>query len=270
MNILIIGGGFIGKGLAVSFKEIHGFSVFVKTRMGELPDVDINLIIDCTSQKSKKECESFTVELAEIFKIFPDAKGVSLQSFSTLQTQPQSSELHNFGSKIIMHTPYSAVKEYKELCLLRDESLREKIHFAYLPVVLGEGGIWCHHSSALKAKGRFVNIPDCKVDWVTINFICEEIIRLQRTRGRQRLIASEGVSYLDELMALDKAVRTHYWYNQYFDAFSFGMLKLFSRYPFFINASFKAIELLFGQVSLYFPSVFYWFLFRVQSGFNRI
>lgn len=271
MNILIIGGGFIGSGLAMHFEKMHDINVYVKTREGELPSVEIHLIIDSTSQKSKKECEDFVAELANFVKLYPNASVVSLQSFSTLQTQPKSCALPNFGSKAVMHTPYSRVKEFKEQCLLSDNFLRGKMHFIYLPVVLGENGIWDQHSKTLKATGKIVNIPDCKVDWVTISFICTEIISLVNTRWNvKRVIASEGVGYLDDLMGLSDSNRTKYWCNHFIDVFSFKLLKLFSGYPFFINAVFKVVGILFGRVSLYFPSIFYWFLFRLQSNFKKI
>jgi hypothetical protein len=123
----------------------------------------------------------------------------------------------------------------------------------------------------LRATGKIVNIPDCKVDWVTISFICTEIISLVNTgRNVKRVIASEGVGYLDDLMGLSDSNRTKYWCSHFIDAFSFKLLKLFSRHPFFINAVFKVVEILFGRVSLYFPSIFYWLLFRQQSNFNKI
>lgn len=271
MNILIIGGGFIGGGLAMHFEKMDDINVYVKTREGELPSVEIDLIIDSTSQKSKKECVDFVAELAIFLKLYPNASVVSLQSFSTLQTQPKSCLLPNFGSKVVMHTPYSRVKEFKEQCLLRGSFLRGKMQFIYLPVVLGEDGIWDRHSKALRAAGKVVNIPDCKVDWVTISFICTEIIILANNRRNvMRVIASEGVGYLDDLMGLGDSNRTKYWRCHYIDAFSFKLLKLFSGHPFLINAAFKVVEIFFGRISLYFPSIFYWHLFRLQSNFNKI
>lgn len=271
MNILIIGSGFLGGGLAMHFEKMHDINIYVKTREGELPSVEIDLIVDSTSQKSKKECEDFAVELAIFLKLYPNASVVSLQSFSTLQTQPKSCVLPNFGSKAVMHTPYSRVKEFKEQCLLRDDFLRGKMQFIYLPVVLGENGIWDQHSKALKATGKVVNIPDCKVDWVTISFICTEIISLVNTRWNvKRVIASEGVGYLDDLMGLSDSNRIKYWRSYFIDAFSFKLLKLFSGHPFLINAAFKVVEILFGRVSLYFPSIFYWLLFRLQSNFHKV
>lgn len=266
MNILIIGGGFIGLGIKKILEENDRYSnIYLKTRKNELPDQPIDYVIDATCQSSKRECDNMLVELESISNLYHGSKILILQSFSTLQDNPICSEIMNFGCKDYFHTPYSKIKLYKEKVLLSNISLSKKLFFLYLPVVLGENGPWAKHAIRLNTSKKKIQIPLAKVYWTSLEHISNVISDLIFCKGKRRVVVSEGMEYLDNLLIINNTKRNNIRNTKLMDKIYIKLFSIFRNRPLFINALFIIVEKIHFRDVEKFPSAFYWFLFVKQE-----
>jgi hypothetical protein len=269
MNILIIGAGFLGLGIKnILEKNTDISNVYLKNRENNLPSCSIDYIIDATSQKNKSECDEVVSELIAISKYYECAKIITLQSFSTLQSAPIIPDMLNFGCQDYFHTPYSKIKLYKETRMFSYGYLSDNVTFLYLPIVLGKGGAWAKHANNLNSTNKIVKVPEVKVFWTSLEYICT-VINNVINKTEKRVIVSEGCEYLDVLLEVPSAKRSPRRNGRIVDCIYMYTFSFFKHFPFFINAIFVIAEKVFVRNRIAFPTAFYWFLFIKQKEFFK-
>lgn len=257
MKIGILGcNGFIGKNLLSAAKKLgHDVEGYTRTIFpGEKDEFDV--FIDATSQSSIVDIKSYIQQVSQLSRTAKIKKYVVLQSFSTLTGNISNQNEINFGIRPDIFTPYSNVKFKKEIALETFDT-NFHIHYIYLPIVLGDGGIWSDKQTALK-KNPKIKIPDFNVYYVTLDKLLSDI----ETISLKRMISYAGSDRIDKVLDLNNN-STDFKYNKLGDTLISTIMKGTSKIPYLSYLIDAFLSKTIGRTS--FPSSFYWELFLRQS-----
>ncbi|HDM8144058.1 TPA: NAD(P)-dependent oxidoreductase [Vibrio harveyi] len=258
MKVIIVGAnGFIGSHVKKCMlnDSIDVFQIDRNTNIDSISG-EYDLLIDATSQKRVSEISPLIDKIEMICDNARVKKIVVLSSFSTLQSAVKSPSEINFGSKIDIYTPYTEIKSYKERAYLKS-NVSSHICFLYLPIILGEGGIWNSIFSSRKFN-RFVPKLE-NVYAIEVSNIANAIISIYNSRLTRAL--AYGKYCWDDLFETKSL--------QEISIDELGVAKhlklLFNNH--YLSYVGYTISLLYMKLRFnnYTPSLFYWFVFFKQD-----
>ncbi|ENJ2863931.1 hypothetical protein AB0530_000852 [Vibrio parahaemolyticus] len=263
MKILIIGArGFVGKNLRDIYSKEHEVDTIY--RNSKLPiNQHYDLIIDASSQKNEKDLEAIYDTLSFLSENNKVEKIIILQSFSTLHSKPSDPNKLNFGSEYNYSSLYSNLKRKKEEAF----SNFECVSFAYLPVILGVGGIWDEHKKNLEGKSNV--IQDVDVYFCTIKFMASSLLDCSYSKTKRVLVVEGEKSLYSILGKPPYCTISQYYLSKPFDKFLLNILKKTKSLP-ILSMFILAFARFFLLRRHYFSSFFYWSIFQEQSKFIEL
>lgn len=258
MNFILFGAnGFLGSHVEKSLLEM-GHNVVNVGRSTDVNNIhgQYDVLVDASSQKKTSELDSLLYRVDIVARRCEVKQIIVLSSFSTLQSQILCSEKFNFGASCEIYTPYTYIKQYKEKIYL--EIIKTaRIKFIYLPIILGDHGIWNKLLSRVNSTTYTPKLDNIYV--INAKNVAQSIIYLAE-QDVSRCTAYE-ISNWRDLLTNSTSIEV--------DMSDLGVLKylalLFRNKNISYIGYFLAAILMRIRYKSYIPNLFYWFVFAKQD-----